>query len=80
MSVVIDVMGCVNWMCGQARGSNSRGSTNAVCHLGFLAFAFRINRLGSVSLTASRIYKVLIYEADDNPSGDWDERVRDLWW
>ena len=71
-------MRCMNWMCGQTRGSNRRGSTNAVRHFCIIAFAFRINLLGLVSLTASRIYKILIYETDDNPSGDWDERLRYL--
>ena len=63
----------MNWMRGQTRGSNRRGSTNAVRHLGIIAIAFRINLLGRVSLTASRIYKILIYKRNDNPSGDWDE-------
>ena len=74
------MMGCMNWMCGQACGSNSRGPTHTVRHLGIIAIAFRINLLGLVSLTASRIYKILIYETDDNPSGDWDERLRNLTW
>ena len=65
-------------MCGQACGGNRRGSTNALCHLGIIAIAFRINLLGRVSITASRIYKILVNKRNDNPSGDWDERLRDL--
>ena len=73
-------MRCMNWMRGQACGGNRRGSTNAVRHLGIIAIAFRINLLGRVSLTASRIYKILVYKRNDNPSGDWDERLRNLTW
>ena len=72
------MMKCMNWMRGQTRGSSSRGSTNAVRHLGIIAIAFRINLLGRVSFTARRIYDILIYERNDNPSGDWDKRLRDL--
>ena len=71
-------MRCVYWMCGQACGSNRRGSANAVCHFCIIAIAVRINLLGGVSLTARRIYDILIYERNDNPSGDWDKRLRDL--
>ena len=67
-------------MCGQARGSNSRGSTNTVRLLSIIAIAFRINFLGGVSFTASRIYKILVYKRNDNPSGDWDDRLRYLTW
>ena len=71
-------MRCMNWMRGQACGGNRRGSTNAVRHLGIIAIAFRINLLGRVNLTARRIYDIFIYEAYYNPSGDWDERLRNL--
>ena len=80
MSVVINVMRCVNWIGGQACGSNSRGPANTVCHLGLIAFAVRIDRLGHVSLTARAVDDVFVYERNDYPSGDWDERLRDLTW
>ena len=80
MIVVIDVMRCVNWVGGQACGSNSRGSTNAVCHLGLIAFAVCINLLGRVSLAARAVDDVFVYKRDDYPRGDWDERLRDLTW
>ena len=74
------MMRCVNWMCGQACGSNSRGSTNTVSLLSIIAIAFRINFLGLVSLAASGINKILVYKRNDNPRGDGDERIRDLTW
>ena len=48
-------MRCVNWIGGQACGSNSRGPANTVCHLGLIAFAVRINLLGRVSLAARAV-------------------------
>ena len=67
------MVSCMNWVCGQACGGNRRGSTNAVRHLGLIAFAVRINLLGCVSFTARAVNDILVNKRNDNPRGDWDE-------
>ena len=71
---VVNVMGRMNWMCGQACGSNSRGPANAVCHLGLIAVAVCINVLGRVSLAARAVDDVFVNKRNDYPRGDGDKR------
>ena len=73
-------MRCMNWMCGQTRGSYRGGSTNAICKVGLIAFAFCINLLGRVNLTARTVYNIRVYYAYYNPSGKRNERLRNLTW